>query len=68
MVTEIAHSEKVYTQAELDQAVKEAGFAAEPAGRLLDAAAQCIQQSDRLNGRTKKSTDWIKSYTEWLNG
>lgn len=62
-----APEKKIYTQAELDQAIIEAGFAAEPAGRLLDAAAQTIQQCDRLYGRTKKTTEWIASYVQWLN-
>lgn len=67
-VSGTAHPEKIYTQAELDQAIKEAGFAAEPASQLLEAAADAIRQCDRLYGRTAKTSLWMKRYSAWLHG
>lgn len=43
MAAETAHSEKVYSQADLDRAVCEAGFATEPHRQLLERASFLIQ-------------------------
>lgn len=62
-----AHEKKIYSQAELDQAIKEAGFATEDHRRLLNEARLCIDQLQRINGRTRLSTLWQKAYAAFLN-
>ena len=41
---ETAHPEKVYTQAELDEAIREAGFATEPHRQLIERAYEIINR------------------------
>lgn len=67
-MSETAHQEKIYDQAELDQAIKEAGFATEPHRRLIDEAFIVIAQNARLFGRTKLSTQWVEAYKEFDGG
>lgn len=62
-----APGKKIYTQAELDQAIKEAGFATEDHRRLLEDAYTALAQMDRINGRTRLSTLWQKAYAAFLN-
>lgn len=60
-----APQKKVYDQAELDQAVKEAGFATEEHRFLLEGAKKALEQSDRIFGRTKASARWLAEYARF---
>lgn len=59
---ETAHEKKIYSQAELDQAIKEAGFSTEIHRLLLSRALSTITQMERIHGRTNRSTQWVNDY------
>lgn len=61
-----APSEKIYTQAELDQAIKEAGFATEDHRAMLKSAATAIETAARINGHTRIGKLWLAAYKAWI--
>ena len=57
---ETAHSEKVYTEAEVEQLIREAGFATEPHRQLIDRAKQIIEYYSYDGYNNRSIQQWLR--------